>query len=91
MEHRMKQASRQYYYVLSSIKQLKKARKSKLSRRQQQNEQAKFRKDPWQYAKDLFHPPSAGQPTFTVDQATEYFGGLYKDGKRNVTYEALPE
>jgi len=87
----MKQASRQYYYVLSSIKQLKKARKSKLTRRQQQNEQAKFRKDPWQYAKDLFHPPSAGQPTFTVDQATEYFGGLYKDGKRNVTYEALPE
>jgi len=89
-EAQIKQAKRQYGYVLSTIKKLKKARELKISSRKQHNEQMKFKKDPWRYAKDLFHPPSAGQPTFTVDAATEYFTKVYKDEARSAVFKPLP-
>ena len=89
-ESQIKQAKREYGYVLSSIKRIRKSDALRADQRRQHIEQKKFKQDPWKYAKELFNPPSAGQPTFTVDGATEYFSKLYIDKGRSEVFEALP-
>jgi len=90
-DHQAKQAGREYYYVLDQLKRLKKIRKMKIDQRAQHVEQQKFRKDPWGYAQDLFNPPSAGEPDFGVEEATDYFANLYSHQGRSSMFEALPE
>ena len=89
-EHQVRQASRQLNYVLGKIKDVKKAREMKTSTKKQAVEQAKFKKEPWKYAKELFNPPSAGQPTFSTETAADYFSKLYCDKSRSEVYQALP-
>ena len=90
-DHQAKQAGREYSYVLSQIKRIRKIRKLKADQRAQHFEQQKFRKDPWNYAKEQFNPPSAGEPDFGVEEATEYFAKLYTHKGRSGVFEALPE
>jgi hypothetical protein len=90
-DHQAKQAGREFSYVLDQIKRIRKIRKLKADQRTQHFEQQKFRKDPWGYAKDLFNPPSAGEPDFGVEEATEYFANLYSHKGRSGVFEALPE
>lgn len=53
---------------------------------------ARFRKDPFKFAKELFKGKQAnGVPTFSGDEAKEYFCSTYRDTDRNSPYSALPD
>ena len=90
-ESQIEHAKREYGYGLSSIKKIKKPRALSQDQQRQHIDQMKFRKDPWKFAKELFHPPSAGQPTFSMKDATAYFSKLYSNSERLKKFEALPE
>ena len=66
---------------------LKKMQRSKTTR----NASRQFRKDPNAYAKKLFSGVSpSGSPTFSENDAMEYFKKTYHDGERGHDYKPLP-
>ena len=51
-----------------------------------------FRKDPYKFARELFQGPrNSNKPTFSKEDAQEYFSKTYRDEERNFNYEALNE
>jgi len=50
----------------------------------------RFKRDPYQYARDLFDPPLSGKPTFSKETAEEYFTTTYRDPGRDYKYQAPP-
>ena len=58
--------------------------------REQANQQRKFRKDKYAFAKDLFDPPNTATPTFDVNTAYEHFTATNKDDTRAEALTAMP-
>ena len=50
-----------------------------------------FRQDPHKFASRLFKDLKNGKPTFSQEEATNYFSSTYRDEEREHTYSPLPE
>ncbi|KAL5271821.1 hypothetical protein ACHWQZ_G000126 [Mnemiopsis leidyi] len=49
-------------------------------------EQAKFKKNPYQYGKKIFEGKKPGEPEFSVEEAEEFFKKEYSDKNRGMVY-----
>lgn len=55
-------------------------------------ERQRFRKDPYQFAKNLLNPPSpTAGPQFSKEQAYAYFTSTYNDPQRDLRFELPPQ
>lgn len=88
-DHNKKQLTRKMRLVTKQRKQLKDVREAKMLARKQATAQRKFRKDQWQFAKELFDPPNATMPTFDSDAAWAHFNKTNSDAERSNVLEAM--
>jgi hypothetical protein len=78
----------------TEVKQLRmyaSARKSLLRSQREVSlsvEEARFRKNPFDYSKKIFDPPNQGKPLFSKATADAYFQKAYSDSDRKHQYEA---
>ena len=68
---------------------LRKAVKLKSDKRAKLRAEAQFKKDPHRFAANLFTDSKSAAPTFSKEQATNYFANTYRDEQRDQEYEPL--
>lgn len=56
---------------------------------EQKQQRERFRKDRDRFARELFHPPTAGKPEFGKKEADEYFTKQFADDERETEYVPL--
>ena len=76
-----------FHQTRKQIKQITRQHSEMTGARRQAKEHAEFRKDPYKYGRKVLNTKSTAAPTFSLEEAEQYFSKQFADSDRGHCYE----